>query len=82
MYGDATIMVYAHETSHSDLGLAYETVYTYMVRSVVHYNVEGWWNMLNCVQMNDAVSPTVRRAYCRREHGWHHLLQDVRRPVG
>ena len=58
MYGDATIMVYAHETSHSDLGLAYETVYTYMMRSVVHYNVEGWWNMLNCVQMNDAVSPT------------------------
>ena len=58
MYGDAKIMVYAHETAHSDLGLAYETVYTYMVRSVVHYNVEGWWNMLNCVEMNDAVSPT------------------------
>ena len=59
MYGDAKIMVYAHETAYSDLGLAYETVYTYMVRAVVHYNVEGWWNMLNCVEMNDAVSPTV-----------------------
>ena len=59
MYGDAKIMVEAHETSHSDLGLAYETVYTYMVRSVVHYNVEGWWDMLNCVEMNDAVRPTV-----------------------
>ena len=58
MYGGATIMVYAHETSHSDLGLAYETVYTYMVRAKVHYNVEGWWNMLDCVEMNDAVSPT------------------------
>ena len=58
MYGDATIKVYAHETDHSDLGLAYETVYTYMVRAVVHYNVEGWWNMLNCVEMNDAVTPT------------------------
>ena len=59
MYGDATIMVYAHETAYSDLGLAYETVYTYKVRAVVHYNVEGWWNMLNCVEMNDAVSPTA-----------------------
>ena len=58
MYGGAMIMVYAHETSHSDLGLAYETVYTYMVRAKVHYNVEGWWNMLDCVEMNDAVSPT------------------------
>ena len=58
MYGGATIMVYVHETSHSDLGLAYETVYTYMVRAKVHYNVEGWWNMLDCVEMNDAVSPT------------------------
>ena len=58
MYGGATIMVYAHETSHSDLGLAYETVYTYMVRAKVHYNVEGWWNMLDCVEMNDAVTPT------------------------
>ena len=57
MYGGATIMVYAHETSHSDLGLAYETVYTYMVRAKVHYNVEGWWNPLDCVEMNDAVSP-------------------------
>ena len=57
-YGGATIKVYAHETDHSDLGLAYETVYTYMVRAVVHYNVEGWWNMLNCVEMNDAVTPT------------------------
>ena len=58
MYGDARFKVYAHETDHSDLGLAYETVYTYMVRAVVQYNVEGWWNMLNCVEMNDAVSPT------------------------
>ena len=58
MYGGATIMVYAHETNHSDLGLAYETVYTYMVRAKVHYNVEGWWNMLDCVEMNAAVSPT------------------------
>ena len=58
MYGDAEIMVYAHETAHSDLGLAYETVYTYMVRAVVHYNVEGWWDMLDCVEMNAAVSPT------------------------
>ena len=58
MHGGAMIMVYAHETSHSDLGLAYETVYTYMVRAKVHYNVEGWWNMLDCVEMNDAVSPT------------------------
>ena len=57
MYGDATIKVYAHETAHSDLGLAYETVYTYMVRAVVRYNVEGWWDMLDCVEMNDAVSP-------------------------
>ena len=58
MYGQATIKVYAHETSHSDLGLAYNTVYTYMVRAVVRYDVEGWWNMLDCVEMNDAVSPT------------------------
>jgi hypothetical protein len=75
MYGDAKIMVYAHETSHSDLGLAYETVYTYMVRAKVHYNVEGWWNMLDCVEMNDAVRPTgdepargadtAGTAYCR-----------------
>lgn len=56
-YGDTTIMVDAHETDHSDLGLAYETVYQYRVRAQVQYNVEGWWNMLNCVEMNDAVSP-------------------------
>ena len=83
MYGGATIMVYVHETSHSDLGLAYETVYTYMVRSVVHYNVEGWWDMLDCVEMNAAVSPTGDEpAKSARIHGWHHLLQDVRRPIG
>ena len=81
MYGGATIMVYAHETSHSDLGLAYETVYTYMVRAKVHYNVEGWWNMLDCVEMNDAVSPTGDEP-ARARTPWHHLLQDVRRPVG
>ena len=57
MYGDTTIMVGAHETDYRDLGLAYETVYQYRVRAVVQYNVEGWWNMLNCVEMNDAVSP-------------------------
>ena len=59
MYGDTTIMVGAHETDRSDLGLAYETVYQYRVRAQVQYNVEGWWNMLNCVEMNDAVSPTA-----------------------
>ena len=58
MYGDARFKVGAHYNNHSDLGLAYETVYTYMVRAVVQYNVEGWWNMLNCVEMNDAVTPT------------------------
>ena len=58
-YGDTTIMVGAHETDHSDLGLAYETVYQYRVRAEVQYNVAGWWNMLNCVEMNDAVSPTA-----------------------
>ena len=57
MYGGATINVSAYETDHSDLGLAYATTYTYMVRAKVEYNVEGWWNMLNCVEMNDAVSP-------------------------
>ena len=75
-YGDATIDdVYAYMTERSDLGLAYETVYTYRMRAVVEYNVEGWWNMLGCVQMNDAVSPTgdepavgadtAGTAYCR-----------------
>jgi hypothetical protein len=57
-YGDATIDVDVYMTDHRDLGLAYETAYTYRTRAVVEYNVEGWWNMLNCVQMNDAVSPT------------------------
>ena len=57
MNGDATITAAAHKTDHSDLGLAYATTYTYMVRAVVQYNVEGWWDMLNCVEMNDAVSP-------------------------
>ena len=75
MYGDATIDVDAYMTEHRDLGLSYETVYTYMTRAVVKYNVEGWWNMLGCVQMNDAVTPTgdepavgaatAGTAYCR-----------------
>ena len=58
MYGDATIEVDAYMTDHRDLGLAYETVYTYMTRAVVEYNVEGWWNMLDCPAMNAAVSPS------------------------
>jgi hypothetical protein len=75
-YGDATIDdVDAYMTERRDLGLAYETVYTYSMRAVVEYNVEGWWNMLNCVEMNDAVRPTgdepargadtAGTAYCR-----------------
>jgi hypothetical protein len=74
-YGDATIDVDVYMTDHRDLGLAYETAYTYRTRAVVEYNVEGWWNMLNCVEMNDAVRPTgdepargadtAGTAYCR-----------------
>ena len=56
-YGDAYIDVDAYMTDHRDLGLAYETVYTYRTRAVVEYNVEGWWDMLDCPAMNAAVSP-------------------------
>ena len=57
MNGDITIPVADSATEHRDLGLAYGTTFTYKVRAVVQYDVEGWWNMLDCVEMNDAVSP-------------------------
>ena len=58
-YGDATIMVGAHETDRSDLGLAYETVYTYKMRAVVEYDARGWWDDLltSCSDRTSAVSP-------------------------
>ena len=60
MYGDTTIDLHeATPTDLSDLGLAYRTTYTYMVRAIVEYDVEHWWNNLNCVMMNGVVMPTA-----------------------
>ena len=60
MYGGATINRHtATPTHHSDLGLAYETAYTYKVQAIVEYDVEHWWNNLNCQMMNDVVSPAA-----------------------
>ena len=57
-YGDATIDEYdASMTDYTDLGLAYETVYTYRVKAIVQYDVEHWWNNLNCPMMNKVVNP-------------------------
>ena len=58
MYGDITFMVDV-VTDHSDLGLAYETVYTYRMRAVVEYDARGWWDDLltSCSDRTSAVSP-------------------------
>ena len=58
MYGDATIDLHeATPTDLSDLGLAYGTTYTYMVQAIVEYDLENWWNNLNCPMMNGVVMP-------------------------
>ena len=74
-------------TFYRDLGLAYGTTFTYKVQAVVQYDVEGWWNMLDCVEMNDAVSPrsgepavganTEGTTYCKMYDG----LSDGAMPV-
>ena len=55
--GDIAFNVIDTKTQHFDLGLAYETVYTYQVQAIVEYDVERWWNNLDCPMMNDVVMP-------------------------
>ena len=68
MYGDTTIKVNADTRLVRDLGLGYETTYTYKVRALVRYSstsagysdaVADWWNSLDCVMMNDVVANYV-----------------------
>ena len=57
MYGDSTNDQIGSATDRSDLGLAYETVYTYRALAIVDLDAETWWNNLDCPMMNDVVSP-------------------------
>ena len=52
MSGDTVFNEITTSTDYFDLGLAYETVYTYQVQAIVEYDVIHWWNNLNCAQMN------------------------------
>ena len=55
--GDIAFNVIDTKTQYFDLGLAYETVYTYRVQAIVEYDVKRWWNNLDCPMMNAVVSP-------------------------
>ena len=57
VYGDSTDDQIGSRTDRSDLGLAYETVYTYRASAIVDLDVATWWNRLDCPMMNDVVSP-------------------------
>ena len=92
-HGDTTITVSAGTRLLRDLGLAYETTYTYKVRTLVHYKsnsvvysgaVADWWNSLDCVMMNDLVEDHVGDGPAiRPRHGYDRpLLLHVRRPCG
>ena len=70
MYGDAVFYpdpTAGSITDYSDLGLAYETTYTYQVQAVVEYDVSHWWDALTCAQMNTLAgsSDTMGTGFCQ-----------------
>ena len=52
MSGDTVFNEISTATHYFDLGLAYETVYTYRIQAIVEYEVGPWWDMLTCAEMN------------------------------
>ena len=58
MYGDAVNDQIGSATDRSDLGLAYETVYSYRVLAIVDLDAATWWNKLDCAMMNMWSIPT------------------------
>ena len=55
-YGGATIDIFGVATDYSDLGLAYNSVYTYQVRAIVEYDAEHWWNALSPAMKSSVVT--------------------------